>query len=144
MIKIKRSTGIILALDFTEERQALNLVRNIWEDLDAINVGLPLVLNGGLDIVKKLKSTIHRSVVTDAKNHYMGSITIDKKLIQQAELLPFEKVLVVSIDKGERIENYVIEGREGSGEICINGADTRKIAKGRMVIIMSFVYVEEM
>lgn len=94
-------------------------------------------------LVNILKSKIHRPVVTDAKIHYMGSITIDKKLMQHAGLLPFEKVLVVSIDNGERIETYVIEGREGSGEVCINGAAARKISKGSRVIIMSFIYTEE-
>ena len=94
-------------------------------------------------LVSILKSKIHRATVTDAKIDYTGSITIDKKLMEHARILPFEKVLVASLDSGERLETYVIEGRRHSGEICLNGAAARKILKGDKVIIMSFVYAEE-
>ncbi|MBM3705602.1 MAG: aspartate 1-decarboxylase [Actinobacteria bacterium] len=90
-----------------------------------------------------LKSKIHRATVTDAQIHYTGSITIDSLLMQRAGLLPFEKVLVVCVESGERLETYVIEGERGSGEICINGAAARKILKGDTIIIMSFMLLDE-
>lgn len=94
-------------------------------------------------IVCILKSKIHRATVTDAEIEYMGSISIDKKLMEHAKIFPYEKVLVVSLDSGERLETYVIEGKKDSGEICINGAAARKILKGEKIIILSFAYVYE-
>lgn len=90
-----------------------------------------------------LKSKIHRATVTGAEINYMGSISIDKNLMEHAKILPYEKVLVVSLDSGERLETYVIEGERNSGEICINGAAARRIFKGEKIIILSFVYIEE-
>lgn len=90
-----------------------------------------------------LKSKIHGAKVTDAQIHYTGSITIDSALMEKAQLLPFEKVLVVSLDSGERLETYVIEGANKSGEICINGAAARKILKGENIIIMAFAAMEK-
>jgi aspartate 1-decarboxylase len=81
--------------------------------------------------------------VTDAQIHYTGSITIDKTLMEKAKIIQFEKVMVVSLDSGERLETYVIEGKKGSGEICINGAAARKILKGDKIIIMSFASINE-
>lgn len=94
-------------------------------------------------IISLLKSKIHRATVTDAQIHYTGSITIDKTLMEHANIIPFEKVLVVSLDNGERLETYVIEGKRGSGEVCINGAAARKILKGDKIIIMSFASIDE-
>ena len=94
-------------------------------------------------IISVLKSKIHRATVTDAQIHYTGSITIDKKLMEHAKIFPFEKVMVVSVDSGERLETYVIEGKKGSGEVCINGAAARKILKGDKIIIMSFASINE-
>jgi aspartate 1-decarboxylase len=94
-------------------------------------------------IISVLKSKIHRATVTDAQIHYTGSITIDKTLIEHAKIIPFEKVLVVSLNSGERLETYVIEGKKGSGEVCINGAAARKILKGDKIIIMSFASINE-
>jgi aspartate 1-decarboxylase len=94
-------------------------------------------------IISVLKSKIHRVTVTDAQIHYSGSITIDKALMEYAKIIPFEKVMVVSLDSGERLETYVIEGKEGSGEICINGAAARKILKGDKIIIMSFASINQ-
>ncbi|MCL5070407.1 MAG: aspartate 1-decarboxylase [Actinobacteria bacterium] len=94
-------------------------------------------------IINVLKSKIHRATVTDAQIHYTGSITIDKTLMEHANIFPFEKVLVVSLDNGERLETYVIEGKKGSGEVCINGAAARKILKGDKIIIMSFASINE-
>jgi len=93
--------------------------------------------------ISVLKSKIHRATVTDAQIHYTGSIAIDSLLMEQAKIVPFEKVMVVSIESGERLETYVIEGEKGSGEICINGAAARKILKGDTIIIMSFAILSE-
>jgi aspartate 1-decarboxylase len=90
-----------------------------------------------------LKSKIHRATVTNANIHYEGSITIDGALMEHAKILPYEKVLVVDIENGERLETYVIKGAYGSGEICLNGAAARKMVTGDKVIIMSFVLIEE-
>ena len=90
-----------------------------------------------------LKSKIHRALVTGANIEYMGSICIDIELMEQAGILPYEKVLVASLDSGERLETYVIESKRGSGEICLNGAAARKIVKGDRVIILSFAFMDE-
>ncbi len=90
-----------------------------------------------------LKSKIHRAVVTDADLHYVGSITIDEELVEAADLLPYEKVMVVDIDNGNRLETYVISGEPGSGIIAMNGAAARLIHKGDTIIIFSFSVVEE-
>ena len=90
-----------------------------------------------------LKSKIHRAVVTNTDINYVGSITIDSELLEHASIRPFEKVLVASIDSGERLETYVIEGKRGSREVCLNGAAAKKISKGDKVIIMSFAIVDE-
>ena len=94
-------------------------------------------------IISVLKSKIHGAIVTDAQIHYTGSITIDKTLMEHARIIPFEKVMVVSLDSGERLETYAIEGKTGSGEVCINGAAARKILKGDKIIIMSFAGINE-
>ncbi len=90
-----------------------------------------------------LKSKIHRAVITNTDINYVGSITIDSELLEHASIRPFEKVLVASIDSGERLETYVIEGKRGSREVCLNGAAAKKISKGDKVIIMSFAIVDE-
>ena len=94
-------------------------------------------------LVQFLKSKIHGAKVTDAQIHYTGSITIDSHLMEKAGILPFEKVLVVSLESGERLETYAIEGKRGKGEICINGAAARKILKGESIIIMSFAVLDK-
>lgn len=94
-------------------------------------------------LITVLKSKIHRATVTNAHINYIGSITIDKKLMENAGIKVFEKVMVASLDSGERLETYVIEGKSGSGEICLNGAAARKILKGDRVIIMAFAFVED-
>jgi aspartate 1-decarboxylase len=93
-------------------------------------------------LVKILKSKIHRATVTDANIDYTGSISIDGHLMEHANMLPYEKVLVVSLDSGERLETYAIKEEKGTGEICINGAAARRIKKGEKVIIISFVAIE--
>jgi aspartate 1-decarboxylase len=90
-----------------------------------------------------LKSKIHRATVTEANIQYEGSITIDKDLMEAADILPFEQVHVLDIDNGSRLETYVIEGERGSGEICINGAAARLVSAGDKVIIISYQTVSE-
>ena len=90
-----------------------------------------------------LKSKIHRATVTDADLHYHGSITIDLDLMEKADLLPYERVQVLDIDNGARLETYVIEGSRGSGTICLNGAAARLMHKGDKVIILSFHWLSE-
>jgi aspartate 1-decarboxylase len=85
-----------------------------------------------------LKSKIHRATVTDCNLHYAGSITIDAELMEQADLLPHEQVHVLDIDNGSRFETYVIEGRYGSREMCVNGAAARLVQPGDRVIVVSY------
>ncbi|MBL7061599.1 MAG: aspartate 1-decarboxylase [Dehalococcoidia bacterium] len=90
-----------------------------------------------------LKSKIHRARVTRCNVDYEGSITIDKDLIEAADLLTYEKVDVLNINNGARFHTYVIEGERGSGEICLNGAAARLVAKGDIVIILSYHVVTD-
>jgi len=90
-----------------------------------------------------LKSKIHRATVTDADLHYEGSISIDEKLMEEAQLVPYEKVAIYDIDNGERFTTYVIKGKRNSGTICLNGAAARKVAKGDLIIIASYVTVDD-
>lgn len=87
-----------------------------------------------------LKSKIHRARVTDANIDYEGSITIDKELMKSADILPYERVEVLNINNGARFDTYAIEGEEG--EICVNGAAARLAARGDIVIILTYSYVE--
>ncbi|MDY0188368.1 MAG: aspartate 1-decarboxylase [Syntrophus sp. (in: bacteria)] len=89
-----------------------------------------------------LKSKIHRATVTDADLHYEGSITIDENLMDAAGLLPYEKVSIYDVNNGERFSTYVITGKRDSGTICLNGAAARKVARGDLVIIASYVFVD--
>lgn len=90
-----------------------------------------------------LGSKIHRAVVTGADVHYIGSISIDRELLQVADILPHERVQVVDVDNGARLETYVIPAPPGSGEIQLNGAAARLVAVGDRVIIMRYVQLEE-
>ncbi len=85
-----------------------------------------------------LKSKIHRAAVTQAELDYVGSITIDEKLMEACGILEYEKVQVADIDNGNRLETYVIAGEAGSGIICLNGAAARLVNEGDKVIIMSY------
>lgn len=85
-----------------------------------------------------LKSKIHRAVVTQAELNYVGSITIDEKLMDAAGIVEYEKVQIADVDNGERFETYVIAGEAGSGIICLNGAAARLVSTGDKVIIMSY------
>ena len=90
-----------------------------------------------------LKSKIHRAHVTDANINYEGSITIDKKLLKEADILPYEQVHVLNINNGARFTTYAIEGEEGKGDICLNGAAARLAVKGDLVIIITYTQVPE-
>lgn len=90
-----------------------------------------------------LKSKIHRATVTDANIDYMGSITIDTKLMEAADILPYEQVQVLNINNGARFTTYAIEGEPDSGEICLNGAAARLAVKGDLVIILTYTQVPE-
>jgi aspartate 1-decarboxylase len=88
-----------------------------------------------------LKSKIHRATVTDCNVNYEGSITIDRKLMKAADILPYEQVHVVDVNNGSRLVTYAMEGE--SGEICLNGAAARLVNKGDIVIIISYQEVTE-
>ena len=88
--------------------------------------------------IEVLKSKIHRVTVTDCDLNYIGSITIDESLLYAANMVPGEKVQVVNINNGERLETYIIKGKKGSGEIALNGPAARKVQKGDKVIIISY------
>ncbi len=90
-----------------------------------------------------LKSKIHRATVTEANLYYEGSITIDADLIRAADILEHEKVEVLNLNNGQRIETYVIKGKAGSGVICLNGPAARGSCPGDIVIIVSYVSVED-
>ncbi|MDD5747037.1 MAG: aspartate 1-decarboxylase [Candidatus Omnitrophica bacterium] len=84
------------------------------------------------------KSKIHRATVTDANLRYMGSITIDKKIMEAADIYPNERVQVVNVNNGTRVETYVMEGEAGSGVVCMNGAAARWAQIGDIIIIISY------
>jgi len=88
--------------------------------------------------IEVVKSKIHRVTVTGADLHYIGSVTIDKDLMDASNLIEGEKVQIVNINNGERLETYVIPGPRKSGEITLNGPAARKVAKGDVVIIISY------
>ncbi len=90
-----------------------------------------------------LKSKIHRATVTEADLHYVGSITIDSDLMRLADIFPYERVQVVDIDNGSRLETYVIAAKAGSGTICINGAAARLIHRGDRIIIFTYVIMDD-
>ncbi|MCX6304776.1 MAG: aspartate 1-decarboxylase [Bacteroidetes bacterium] len=92
--------------------------------------------------IQVLKSKIHRAIVTDADINYIGSITIDEALMTASNLIEFEKVQVLNINNGERIETYVIKGERGSGTICLNGAAARKFLPNDLVIIVSYALMD--
>ncbi|MBE6223687.1 MAG: aspartate 1-decarboxylase [Bacteroidales bacterium] len=89
-------------------------------------------------LLEILKSKIHRVSVTEANLNYIGSITIDEDLVEAAGLYENEKVTIVNINNGERVDTYVIKGERGSGKICLNGAAARKFEVGDLVIIMAY------
>ena len=92
--------------------------------------------------IEVLKSKIHRVSVTQADLNYVGSITIDNELMDAANMIEGEKVQVLDVDNGERLETYIIKGERGSGAICLNGPAARKVQVGDVVIIASYALLD--
>lgn len=92
-------------------------------------------------LIEMLKGKIHRARVTQAELNYVGSVTIDRTLMDAAGILEYEKVQIADVDNGERLETYVIAGEAGSGVICLNGAAARCVSTGDKVIIMAYAQV---
>jgi aspartate 1-decarboxylase len=92
--------------------------------------------------IEVVKSKIHMVTVTEAFLHYVGSITIDEDLMDAANIIANEKVQVVNVNNGERLETYVITGERGSGVICMNGPAARKVAVGDIIIIISYAALD--
>ena len=88
--------------------------------------------------IEVLKSKIHRVKITNAALHYVGSITIDEDLMDAAHLIEYEKVQIVNVNNGERIETYVMKGKRDTGEICLNGPAARKAQIGDIIIIIAY------
>ncbi len=89
-----------------------------------------------------LKAKIHRLTVTEADMHYQGSITLDRDLLDAAGILPYEKVAVVDVTNGARLETYTIAGKRGSGIVCLNGAAAHLIHVGDIVIVISYAQMD--
>ncbi|MDR0415105.1 MAG: aspartate 1-decarboxylase [Prevotellaceae bacterium] len=92
--------------------------------------------------IEVLKSKIHHATITEANLYYMGSITIDEDLMEAANLVAYEKVTVVNINNGERLDTYVIRGKRGSGVVCLNGPAARKCHAGDVVVIMAYAQMD--
>lgn len=92
--------------------------------------------------IEILKSKIHRVRITEAELHYVGSITLDEDLMDAAHIIENEKVQVVNVNNGERLDTYVIKGKRGSGQVCLNGPAARRAQVGDIIIIMSFATME--
>jgi len=92
-------------------------------------------------LVEVMKSKIHRVKVTQAELNYVGSITIDEDLMIAADLFENHKVQIVNINNGARLETYVIKGKKGSGQICLNGPAARKVQVGDIIIIIAYAYM---
>ena len=93
--------------------------------------------------IQVMKSKIHRVKITQAELHYVGSITVDEDLMDAADIVENEKVQVVNISNGERLETYVITGERGTGEICLNGPAARLAQVGDVVILISYGFIEK-
>jgi len=93
-------------------------------------------------LIEVVKSKIHKASITGANLHYIGSITIDEDLMEAANLIENEKVHVLNLNNGERLVTYIIKGKRGSGEICLNGAAARKVIVGDVIIILSFALMD--
>ena len=93
--------------------------------------------------IEVLKSKIHRIKITESNLHYIGSITIDLDLLEASDIYPYEKVQVVNVSNGSRLETYTIAGARGSGVICLNGAAARLNSEGDIVIIISYGQYDE-
>ncbi|MEM0938631.1 MAG: aspartate 1-decarboxylase [Bacteroidota bacterium] len=94
-------------------------------------------------LIEVLKSKIHRVKITESELHYVGSITVDEDLMDAACLVENEKVQIVNINNGERLETYVIKGDRSSGQICLNGPAARKVQVGDIIIIISYCTIDQ-
>ncbi len=94
-------------------------------------------------LIEMLKGKIHRAVVTQSELNYVGSITVDAGLLEAAGIREYEKVQIVDVENGSRFETYTIEGKTGSGMICLNGAAARCVHKGDHIIIMAYCQLDE-
>ena len=92
--------------------------------------------------IEILKSKIHRAVITEANLHYVGSLTLDEDLMDAANLIEHEKVQVVNVNNGERLETYLIKGKRGSGVVCLNGPAARRGAVGDLVVIIAYAIMD--
>ncbi|MBI2282470.1 MAG: aspartate 1-decarboxylase [Bacteroidetes bacterium] len=92
--------------------------------------------------IQILKSKVHRATITEANLNYVGSLTLDEDLMDAAQMVEYEKIQVVNVNNGERLETYLIKGTRGSGVCCLNGPAARKGAEGDIVIIISYGLVE--
>ena len=90
-----------------------------------------------------LRAKIHKATVTDSNIYYEGSLTVDEELLEAAGIKPYEKVMVSNLNNGERFETYVIVGKRGSGEMCLNGPTARKGTTGDVIIVFSYAYYTE-
>lgn len=88
--------------------------------------------------IQILKSKVHRAVITEANLNYVGSLTLDEDLMDAANMIENEKIQVVNVNNGERLETYLIKGQRGSGVVCLNGPAARKAAIGDIIVIMSY------
>lgn len=92
--------------------------------------------------IQVLKSKIHRAVITEANLNYVGSLTLDEDMMDAAHIIENEKVQVVNVNNGERLETYVIKGKRGSGVCCLNGPAARKGAVGDIVVVISYALMD--
>lgn len=93
-------------------------------------------------LIEVLKSKIHRAAITEANLHYVGSLTLDEDLMDAANMIENEKIQVVNVNNGERLETYIIKGKRGSGTVCLNGPAARKGAVGDVVVIISYATMD--
>ena len=92
--------------------------------------------------ISVLKSKVHRAVITEANLHYVGSLTLDEELMEAANMIEHEKVQIVNVNNGERIETYLIKGKRGSGVCCLNGPAARKGQVGDVIVIISYATMD--
>ncbi|UAY54460.1 aspartate 1-decarboxylase [Arachidicoccus terrestris] len=93
-------------------------------------------------LIEVLKSKIHRAVLTEANLNYVGSLTLDEALMDAAGMIEGEKVQIVNVNNGERLETYLIKGKRDSGTVCLNGPAARKGAVGDIIIIISYAHMD--
>jgi aspartate 1-decarboxylase len=92
--------------------------------------------------IQVLKSKVHRAVITEAQLNYVGSLTLDEDLMDAANMIEHEKVQIVNVNNGERIETYLIKGKRGSGVVCLNGPAARRGAEGDIIIIITYALMD--